>query len=131
MANAQQWINARRSNLCLMESNPYDNASVRPGREAAASSSRSVNGGYPSDNGEHDGLEATELAVTSGPSSPSDSAPAPPLRRLTTHPDQRPKRLGYVRRFWRHHVRVNVPHDLCRDHLGISSRSLSLNQPRC
>ena len=44
------------------------------------------------------------------------------LRPMATHvysPDSPPRHWhDFLRRFWRHQVRVTVPHVDCRDHLG-------------
>ena len=58
-----------------------------------------------------DELEATELRDVSA----GDSAHAPRVQSLTQH-----KRHWYnpIHKFWRHHIRISVPHNDCRDHLG-------------
>lgn len=57
--------------------------------------------------------EATELRDV-GP------APEPSRHSRVLGPQAASKSRWYdpVRRFWRHHIRISVPHDDCRDHLG-------------
>jgi len=72
---------------------------------------------------EHDGdREATELRSVT-------SARHQTRRSRVLSPPARPESHWYdpVRKFWRHSVRITVPHDDCRDHLGKACKRFFVN----
>lgn len=88
----------------------HEEETVDPDLEAIALSSRSNHG--PSRDG-GDGAQNT--------TQDQEQQPGSNLIRLRTPSLRRGGRYSGLRKFWRHQIQVNVPHDACRDHLGALS----------
>lgn len=73
-----------------------------------------------------DELEATELRDVSA------TRPGTGVRtsRILSPADHKRHWYDPIARFWRHHVRISVPHDDCRDHLGELLQALSMKIPK-
>ena len=79
--------------------------------------------------------EATELSSVHSPSSQhistrhsdistaADSHTGSAVFRIRSSESGSLRNAGTLRRWWRRHVSVRVPHEACRDHLGTRSRS--------
>ena len=77
---------------------------------------------------ERDAREATELARLRRNYSRASSYQQPGPSTASTKPTTFLERFTYgVSKFWRHQVSVTVPHDTCRDHLGMF-RNTSLSR---
>ncbi|KAK4629612.1 hypothetical protein CLAFUW4_07815 [Fulvia fulva] len=61
-----------------------------------------------------DGREAINLPQVAGPGSRHKNNPNPPSADIAAHQHW----YDLVRKFWRNHVRLSVPHVDCRDHLA-------------
>jgi hypothetical protein len=73
-----------------------------------------------------DELEATELRQLS-----QEIERLPPVSHVISPGQPMIHWYDPVRKFWRHEVRISVPHEDCRDHLGESCRHISSDNVFC